>query len=319
MKLERALDQLAVSVSRRAVVQGGLGVSLLAALGGSTQARNRKGDNNKGHNRNRHDDHKRVDPEIFGGTAVPLELDIGIVGMLYGGSGDTWYKQQGCGGSLIQTSNGAYVLTAAHCVKNGGKVHRNIRVVVGAWDLIDETRGVAVPIEAGYIHRDYDGWDLVHDVAILKLAPEADLSRFRTMRPIRPEEGALEAPGSVLTVAGWGYMGGKGQSNFPSKLQWVKTEVISDRHCKDSYHRQDVQIKFFPGSHICTRSSFCVGDSGGPLFSDSSGELVQVGIVSWNTGACGNKKFPSVYTQLSNPANQTFIKGVLAGEVEPDA
>ncbi|XP_026480938.1 vitellin-degrading protease-like [Ctenocephalides felis] len=48
----------------------------------------------------------------------------------------------------------------------------------------------------------------------------------------------------------------------------------------------------------------CHGDSGGPLVDEKQ---VQVGVISWRRG-CARPGYPGVYTKLSHPEIQQFIK-----------
>jgi hypothetical protein len=53
----------------------------------------------------------------------------------------------------------------------------------------------------------------------------------------------------------------------------------------------------------------CTADSGGPLLArDAQGRLVEVALVSWGVGRCG--EYPGVYASLDDPALQEWIRGI---------
>lgn len=47
-------------------------------------------------------------------------------------------------------------------------------------------------------------------------------------------------------------------------------------------------------------------DSGGPLFANSGGQPLQIGVVSYGQ-SCALPKFPGVYSELNNPAIRSWI------------
>ncbi|WP_373008443.1 trypsin-like serine protease [Hyphomonas sp.] len=87
--------------------------------------------------------------------------------------------------------------------------------------------------------------------------------------------------------------------------------LISDCGFADAYC--DVAID--PGTQICAGDGFidsCQGDSGGPLVRyGSTGQPVQVGIVSWGVG-CGRAESPGIYTRVA--AFTGWIRGTVDAE-----
>ena len=61
----------------------------------------------------------------------------------------------------------------------------------------------------------------------------------------------------------------------------------------------------------------CGGDSGGPILrEDGKGGWVQVGVVSFGVGQCGNAALPGVYTRLALYTD--WIRSVVEAPPEPN-
>ena len=193
---------------------------------------------------------------------------------------------QYCGGSVIATG---WVLTAAHCVVDEKKKPSGVKVVTGRTDLGNTSTGQVITASAIYIHPKYDqnGWD----AALIKLstattAPAVTLASAATDN--------LEAPGTVLRVAGWGDQTGTLGFTATNRLRYVDLRVISDNQCGQT------NFGFHAPTGVCAEELLkdsCQGDSGGPLFQDST--RIQVGIVSYGVG-CGLPRFPGVYSEVNN-------------------
>ena len=71
---------------------------------------------------------------------------------------------------------------------------------------------------------------------------------------------------------------------------------------------------FWAAAPVDGRDS-CVGDSGGPIFKKGpDGKFVQVGIVSFGVGKCGQAAVPGVYTRLSLYSD--WLKDTVAKSVD---
>ena len=241
------------------------------------------------------------DPRIIGGEPTGLGEYPFMVALLYEPIDGTDYQKQYCGGSLIGSR---WVLTAAHCVEFLESADQ-VAVVVNRTNL-DSTQGVRVDVRAFSIHPDYDPNQLSPDVALLELAKPVN-----GVKPIQLADASddiYETPGTLLTVIGWGNVSTTGHTNYPDELRELQVPVISDADCDFAYSgalTKDTQL--------CAgkkRVDSCQGDSGGPLFATtSSGEWIQMGIVSWGF-KCGKQHFPGVYTEVNSPIIRDWITAV---------
>lgn len=92
---------------------------------------------------------------------------------------------------------------------------------------------------------------------------------------------------------------------YSKKLRSVLMPIVNRKVCEKAYKPGPVILE----SMVCAGAEgkdTCFGDSGGPLAVD--GKLV--GVVSFGLG-CGDGKYPGVYTSISHPEIQSFIKKYL--------
>jgi secreted trypsin-like serine protease len=255
--------------------------------------------------------------KIVGGRPVPDGKYRFQAALLAQSFGTNDYERQYCGGSLISPFD---VLTAAHCVDfvgvPGGIPLSDLRVVVGR-TVLSSTQGQKRRVAAISIHPRWDPATASHDAAVVHLA--APITGIRPIMLVTPGVDALERPGTLATVTGWGNTiaqpvgPGGGGVNFPDRMREAQVPIVSRPECRTAYASVGANID---ASMLCagrTNLDTCQGDSGGPLFFRAvGGGFIQAGITSWGFG-CGATGFPGVYTRLSNRAVGNFILSVTGG------
>ncbi|TWP53312.1 serine protease [Lentzea tibetensis] len=205
-----------------------------------------------------------------------------------------------CGGSIVAPNK---VLTAAHCVEEGGKPDdpATVNVVAGRDDERTDA-GVVAKVKRLAVHPKYDGFG--PDFAVLTL------DRVLPYKPISlatSKDSGLQQPGKQLTVLGWGSTQKAGGGESPLLLK-AKLPVVPDKSCLTFYGKDDEGIDVFnPKQMICAgdvdgNRDSCFGDSGGPFV--ASGKLV--GVVSFGPPQCAQPNAPAVYGKVSS--EETWIK-----------
>ncbi|KID81639.1 Trypsin- protease [Metarhizium guizhouense ARSEF 977] len=199
-----------------------------------------------------------------------------------------------CSGSLLDSTT---VLTAAHCLE--GQFTSNRRM-----------GGVIADIASAKEHPSYIKGHGIHDIAILKLS--TPIERNETIGidyAVLPANGSDPAPNSNAITAGWGVQG-NGDPDRNQAVDKLAKVVIPVRA------RQDCRWRFNPPeAHpdtICAGANgkdACLGDSGGPLIDQATGQLI--GLVS--RGKCTNP--PTVYTRVGSyiPWIKDHLGGVGSG------
>lgn len=220
--------------------------------------------------------------KIVGGNVAPHIYPY--MASLQAKNGKKWVHF--CGASLIKSDT---LLTAAHCVKylptNPGS---NYRAVLGKYVLSSKTtQGVYTRTFTKItVHPNY--YNMNNDLAIIRISPlPTTIPTINFTMPVPPA-------GTMLTVIGWGYTT-EGSGKTSDVLMQVDVPVVSLTVCKKSYPS-------VTGQNVCAGyqqggKDSCSGDSGGPLFYNKTGNIQQIGIVSYGKG-CAEPDYYGVYTNV---------------------
>jgi len=191
---------------------------------------------------------KQTGNRIIGGSTAPSGRYPYSVSLQSGG--------HFCGGSLIGRD---VILTAAHCMG------RSFIVRIGS----DRTSsGTFYRTKRIVIHPKYNDSNDVYDIALVFLANSVDESvdYLRVNGDSNfPEEG------TEVVAMGWGDTDPRESSNYPTNLQSVDLETISNEECDDAKKGGDSYKGWIYDSMLCTwtkNKDACQGDSGKILFDD---------------------------------------------------
>jgi secreted trypsin-like serine protease len=246
-------------------------------------------------------------PKVIGGSPVSNGEFRYVAALLDKRSGGGPLGQHFCGGTLIDRDS---VLTAAHCftpndVRNPGR----FRVLLGRAQLNDGRRGVFRDVKRIFRHP---GFNIPNrDAAVLKLSrPVKGIPKLK-LAPVSSGN-RLERPGSLATVAGWGFTSNNQTS--PSRMQQLRVPTVRDGYARSEWSQRGVNYvpKNMVASGFFAGKNSCQGDSGGPLIriDKQNGKKVhfQIGIVSFGPVPCAQQGVPAVYAEVNSKQIAPFIK-----------
>uniref|UniRef100_A0A8C0W713 Peptidase S1 domain-containing protein n=1 Tax=Castor canadensis TaxID=51338 RepID=A0A8C0W713_CASCN len=186
-----------------------------------------------------------------------------------------------CGGFLIQED---FVMTAAHCSGS------SITVTLGAHNIKEQEKTQEViPVKRAIPHPDFNHEVKSNDIMLLQLERKVKLTPAVQLLRL-PRVTSQVKPGTVCSVAGWGWMTPTGKPS--DKLREVQLKVMEDQVCKTSFTNYNSTYAMCAGDPKIRRASFH-GDSGGPLVCHN----VAQGIVSYGPI---DRTAPQVFTKVSH-------------------
>lgn len=219
-----------------------------------------------------------------------------------------------CGGSILDAT---HILTAAHCVDAEGtttqRPAKDFLVVSGDSDVNQLSSTVQASAVAGIRTDPYYTVlpDIKDDVAVLTLGTPLVLSAAQDAEAISlVPAGATPAPGTTLSISGYGKQEGAESAQPNGKLYSTTLTAISSDACRNQVGSNSAVLL----CAVSASSSTCQGDSGGPLTEGSP--AVEVGIVDFGTKECPVGQ-PDVFTNIAAPEVRDFIEGSESPPVAP--
>jgi trypsin len=225
-----------------------------------------------------------IKPLIIGGTEVPVGEKTWMVGLR-----DDFGQGSRCGGMLITPTK---VLSAGHCPTFGA-------AIVGTHFKRNNTDGEEIKIVSEVLHPKYNEPDdnaASWDYKIINLEKPAS---FKPVSILVDNPTLPPVVGKFATIIGWGNTREEQNGTHDSAsnlLLRVDQEIRTMEQCAA------MGMAPLDESMVCAGGvegqDSCNGDSGGPIFLETSKGDAVFGIVSWGNG-CARKDQPGVYARVS--------------------
>ncbi|XP_061871160.1 serine protease 57 [Colius striatus] len=220
--------------------------------------------------------------QIIGGKAVAPHSRPFVASIQMDG-------QHVCGGFLVWPK---WVMTAAHCLIP--RRSPSVWVVLGAHRLEEPEESQQIfSITESIAHPHYNPRSADNDIRLLRLNRSATLNKYVKRIRLPPPHVDLK-PGTVCHVMGWGDTSSYGDQ--PTELMETGTTIIKRSLCRTLWRGKVSPNMLCGASPNATLQGVCAGDSGGPLIFKRK----VYGIVSFSGERCGDRRYPDVYTKISN-------------------
>lgn len=241
-----------------------------------------------------------VEARIIGGNKSMNNAYPFVVSLEYNGN-----EEQFCSGTLISSTK---VLTAGHCVIE----NQVVQVRLGTNNK-SKSIGQVIQVSNQVKHPKFNDFTLDYDVAVLTLISPAKLNDNVNVMNIPQSCSSLSCitglakPNTLVRVVGWGITSSD-ENSISADLKQVDVPIVSNTLCKKIM--LDITNRMICAGFLKGGKDACFGDSGSPLFTyiPSAKAGLQAGITSWGDEKCGQPNSYGVYTRISDPEINSFIR-----------